>query len=301
MTSSAVGRRRGADPAGLRRHHRARGRRGREGHPRRRARSRKGDVITAIDGTALTTDTDATRCAPWSRSTAPRRPPRSTIDPRRCVPRRAGHAARAERHRAARASASACGTTSRSTCRSSCRTSAARSAGMMFALGIIDKITPGQAQRRQEGRRHRHDHRRRPGRPDRRHPAEAVRGARTRARRSSWRPRRTATRSSATSRRPRRLRREDPRPGGHRPADDRRAGRARPVWRPAVPDRRLRNLTHARRSSRGGVRRASSPDRRPGDFLRSGTGSLSVTSHRIVGLTARCAGPAGPTRLEHIT
>lgn len=48
------------------------------------------------------------------------------------------------------------------------------SAGMMFALGIIDTLTPGRAQRRRADRRHGHDHRGRRGRADRGHPSEDV-------------------------------------------------------------------------------------------------------------------------------
>ena len=46
------------------------------------------------------------------------------------------------------------------------------SAGMMFAWASIDKLTPDQPDRRQVRRRHRHDRRQRHGRPDRRHLAE---------------------------------------------------------------------------------------------------------------------------------
>ena len=49
------------------------------------------------------------------------------------------------------------------------------SAGLMFTLGIIDKLEPGRPHRRQDHRRHRHDRRRGQRRPDRRHPAEAGR------------------------------------------------------------------------------------------------------------------------------
>ena len=49
------------------------------------------------------------------------------------------------------------------------------SAGMMFAMGIYDVLTPGLADRRQGDRRHRRDRRRGQRQPDRRHPAEAGR------------------------------------------------------------------------------------------------------------------------------
>ena len=49
------------------------------------------------------------------------------------------------------------------------------SAGQMFALGIIDKLTPRRTHRRGGDRRDRDHHLGRCGRPDRRHPAEAVR------------------------------------------------------------------------------------------------------------------------------
>ena len=52
------------------------------------------------------------------------------------------------------------------------------SAGLMFSLGIVDKLTPRQADRRQVRRRHRHHRRRRQGRPDRRDQHEAGRRAR---------------------------------------------------------------------------------------------------------------------------
>ena len=51
------------------------------------------------------------------------------------------------------------------------------SAGMMFSLAIFDKLTPGALTGGSQDRRHRHHRQRRHGRPDRRHPAEAV-GAR---------------------------------------------------------------------------------------------------------------------------
>ena len=59
------------------------------------------------------------------------------------------------------------------------------SAGLMFALGIVDKLTPGEPDRRQVRRRHGRDLRGRRGQRDRRHPAEDGRGARRRARPSS--------------------------------------------------------------------------------------------------------------------
>ena len=59
---------------------------------------------------------------------------------------------------------------------------------MMFALGIIDKLTPGCAQRRRGRRRNRHDRRRRQRRADRRHPSEDVRRAGMRAPTGSSRP-----------------------------------------------------------------------------------------------------------------
>ena len=74
------------------------------------------------------------------------------------------------------------------------------SAGMMFALGIIDKLTPGELTGGEHDRRHRHDHGRRRGRPDRRHPAEDVRAHGRRSATGSSPRRRTATRSSGTSR-----------------------------------------------------------------------------------------------------
>ena len=46
------------------------------------------------------------------------------------------------------------------------------SAGMMFSLGIVDKLTPGAMTGGQVDRRDRDDHARGRGRPDRRHPAE---------------------------------------------------------------------------------------------------------------------------------
>ena len=46
------------------------------------------------------------------------------------------------------------------------------SAGMMFALGVVDEITPGGADRWQGHLRDRDDRHQRPGRPYRRYPAE---------------------------------------------------------------------------------------------------------------------------------
>ena len=51
------------------------------------------------------------------------------------------------------------------------------SAGLMFSLGIYDKLTPGATDRQPPDRRHRHHRRRRQRRADRRHQAEARRGA----------------------------------------------------------------------------------------------------------------------------
>ena len=73
------------------------------------------------------------------------------------------------------------------------------SAGMMFALGIIDKLTPGAITGRGGCRGHRHD---RPGgqrRPDRRDPAEALRREGLRERNGSSPRRTTAPRSPGTS------------------------------------------------------------------------------------------------------
>ena len=49
------------------------------------------------------------------------------------------------------------------------------SAGLMFSLGIYDKVTNGALTGGHEHRRHRHHRQHRQGRPDRRHPAEAGR------------------------------------------------------------------------------------------------------------------------------
>ena len=129
------------------------------------------------------------------------------------------------------------------------------SAGMMFALGIIDTLTPGRAQRRRDRRGHRDDLGGRPSRSDRRHPSEAVGG-------------------------PRRGRRLVPRPGG----ELRRGRRPRSRRAARVLGRNARRRhRRARRDPRG---------RRPGCaahlyFLsrlpnRSSEGSADFVEHGLV-------------------
>ena len=71
---------------------------------------------------------------------------------------------------------------------------------MMFALGIIDTLTPGELNGGENVAGTGHDRRRRHGRPDRRHPPEDVGRGRCRRGLVPRARRRTATRSSATSR-----------------------------------------------------------------------------------------------------
>ena len=118
------------------------------------------------------------------------------------------------------------------------------SAGLMFALGIVDKLTPGQPDRRQVRRRHRHHRRRRQGRPDRRHRDEDGRRARQgrpvlpdarrqlRGRRQGH-PGRAHPGQGEHHRRRRQGAGEDPH-GGHRRAAELQPRPARSPWR-SVP------------------------------------------------------------------
>ena len=96
------------------------------------------------------------------------------------------------------------------------------SAGMMFALGIIDKLTPGCDDRRRDRGGHRHHRFRRRGRRHRRHPPEAL-GRRGCGRRLVPRTRVELRRGHRTrARRAERVRGVDPRRGAHDRGGDRR-------------------------------------------------------------------------------
>ena len=90
------------------------------------------------------------------------------------------------------------------------------SAGLMFALAVVDKLTTGDSGGRQVHRGHRHHRQRRQGRADRRHHPQDARRARSRGQRLLGARRQLCRGARRQRRRPRPGQGGHPRPGGRR-------------------------------------------------------------------------------------